>query len=118
MRAFISGVTCAIFIFTAGHAFTNDYKAPRLAGSDQPDINGIWQALNAANYDIERHMARPAMALREGPHGPFPSVDGVKLGAEGVGSGGMGILLNAAGTPSDSGRTYTPEARAAKKQNA
>jgi len=118
VRTFISGVTCAIFIFTAGYAFTNDYKAPRLAGSDQPDINGIWQALNAANYDIERHMARPAMALREGPHGPVPAVDVVKLGAVGVVPGGMGILVNADGTPSESGIPYKPEALATKKENA
>jgi hypothetical protein len=40
------------------------YRAPR--GPDgKPDLNGIWQALNEANYDIEAHVARPAMALGE-----------------------------------------------------
>ena len=42
-------------------------RAPRLADG-RPDFNGIWQVLNEANYDIEAHMARPAMALRAGPH--------------------------------------------------
>ncbi len=32
----------------------------------KPDLNGIWQALNEANYDIEAHVAHPAMALRPG----------------------------------------------------
>ena len=41
-------------------------QLPR-ASDGHPDLNGIWQTLNEANYDIERHMARPAMALREGP---------------------------------------------------
>ena len=41
------------------------YLAPR--GADgKPDLNGIWQALNEANYDLEAHVARPAMALRPG----------------------------------------------------
>ena len=43
------------------------YKAPRAADGIHPDLNGIWQALNEANYDLEIHMARPAMALRDGP---------------------------------------------------
>ena len=41
---------------------TSDYTAPR--GADgHPDLNGIWQALNTANYDLEAHPARPALAL-------------------------------------------------------
>ena len=31
------------------------YRAPRLA-DNHPDLNGIWQALNEANYDLEAHM--------------------------------------------------------------
>ena len=30
------------------------YKAPRTADG-QPDLSGIWQALNTANWDIEDH---------------------------------------------------------------
>ncbi len=118
VRAFISGVVCAAFILATGQSFGNEYSAPRLAGSDQPDINGIWQALNTANYDIERHMARPAMALREGPHGPVPAAAVVKLGAVGAVPGGMGILVDANGSPSTSGIPYTPEALEKKRENA
>jgi hypothetical protein len=38
------------------------YRAPR-APDGKPDLNGIWQALNEANYDLEGHMARPASAV-------------------------------------------------------
>ena len=48
------------------------YRAPRTSDG-KPDLNGIWQALNEANYDLEMHMARPAMALRAGPYGPLPA---------------------------------------------
>ena len=41
------------------------YRAPRLPDG-KPDLNGIWQALNEANYDLEPHMARSALALRPG----------------------------------------------------
>ena len=39
------------------------YVAPR---GPHPDLNGIWQALNEANYDIELHMARASMQLWDG----------------------------------------------------
>jgi hypothetical protein len=34
---------------------------PRTAAG-RPDLNGVWQALNTANYDLEPHPARPALA--------------------------------------------------------
>ena len=34
------------------------YKAPRTA-SGQPDLNGFWQALNTAHWDLEAHEAAP-----------------------------------------------------------
>jgi hypothetical protein len=48
-----------------------DNRVPR--GGERPDLNGIWQALNEANYDLEAHVARAAMALRPGPYGPLPA---------------------------------------------
>jgi hypothetical protein len=67
------------------------YRAPR-APDGHPDLNGIWQALNTANYDLEAHMARPAMALREGPHGPLPAAPVLPLGAVGAVPGGLGVV--------------------------
>ena len=42
------------------------YRAPRTPDG-QPDLNGIWQALNTANWNIEAHLAQPA---------PFPQLLG------------------------------------------
>jgi hypothetical protein len=42
------------------------YRAPRTADG-RPDLNGIWQAMNTANYDIQTHPARPALALIRAP---------------------------------------------------
>jgi len=85
------------------------YRAPH--GADgHPDFNGIWQALNEANWDIEPHMARPALQLRAGPYGPVPAAAVLALGAVGSVPPGMGIV--------EGGEIpYKPEARAKQKDN-
>jgi len=67
------------------------YRAPRLADG-HPDLNGIWQTINTANYDIQTHVARPAMALRPGPYGPVPAAPVLALGAVGAVPPGMGVV--------------------------
>jgi len=86
-----------------------EYRAPR-AADGHPDLNGVWQALNTANYDLETHMARSAMALREGPHGPLPAAAVLPLGAVGAVPGSLGVVQGGA-------IPYKPEALARKKEN-
>jgi hypothetical protein len=85
------------------------YRAPRTSDG-KPDLNGIWQALNEANYDLEAHVARPAMALRPGPYGAVPAAAVLALGAVGAVPPGMGVV--------EGGEIpYKPEALAIKKKN-
>ncbi|PYU23847.1 MAG: hypothetical protein DMG30_10345 [Acidobacteria bacterium] len=84
-------------------------SSSRLANG-KPDLNGIWQALNEANYDVEAHVARPAMALRAGSYGPVPASAVLALGAVGSVPPGLGVV--------EGGELpYKPEALAKRKQN-
>lgn len=91
-------------------AQSENFEPPRLSDGT-PNLNGIWQALNAAHYDIEPHIARHAMELREGPQGPLPSAKVLALGAVGAVPGSLGVIDGGGTIP------YTPEARALKEEN-
>ena len=72
------------------------YKPPRTADG-KPDLNGIWQALNTANWDIQDHAARPGPVVELGAAFSVPAGKGVVEGNE---------------------IPYLPEAAAKKKENA
>lgn len=57
------------------------FKAPRLPGG-KPDLNGIWQALNTANWDLQEHPARPGLVTALGAAGAEPGGPGVVEGGE------------------------------------
>jgi hypothetical protein len=71
------------------------YRAPRTADG-KPNLNGIWQAMNTANWDIEAHSAAPS-----------PVRD---LGATGAIPGGIGIVEGGS-------IPYLPEALKKKQEN-
>ena len=58
----------------------------------KPNLNGVWQVLNTANFDLDAHAARAAMALREGPYGPVPAKEVLALGAVGAVPAGLGVV--------------------------
>lgn len=66
-------------------------EIPRLENG-QPDLNGVWQVMNSANYDLLAHPARAAMALQPGPFGPVPAEEVVALGAVGAVPAGTSVV--------------------------
>jgi hypothetical protein len=110
--AVVAGVAAAVFAAIALSPLTGQTRTaniPRLPNG-KPDFNGIWQALNSANWDIQAHMARPALAMRPGPIVPVPAKEVIAFGAVGYVPSGVGIV-EVDDIP------YRPEALAKKKEN-
>jgi hypothetical protein len=63
---------------------------PRVNG--KPDLNGLWQAINSANWDIQAHTAKAALAMRPGPIVPVPAKEVVAFGAAGAVPSGAGVV--------------------------
>ena len=58
----------------------------------KPDLNGVWQVLTTANYNLEAHGASAALAMIEGPVVPIPHPSVVALGAVGSVPAGLGVV--------------------------
>ena len=103
-------LTAAILLFASlSMAQTPAYRAPRADGG-HPDLNGVWQTMNEADYDLEAHLAKAAMALRQGPYGPVPAAPVLALGAVGAVPPSLGVVAGGE-------IPYKPEMLAKKKEN-
>ena len=88
-------VTALCLAATPAASQVPGYRAPR-TGDGRPNLNGIWQALNTAHWDIEAHAAAPGLIE--------------DLGASHAVPGGLGVV--------EGEIPYTPEALAKKRENA
>jgi hypothetical protein len=94
----------------AAKTAASSYRAPRGPDGKHPDLNGVWQVLNTANYNIEPHAASAALQMRPGPVTPVPAKDVLALGAVGSVPAGLGVV--------DGGAIpYTAEARKTRDEN-
>jgi hypothetical protein len=84
-----------VIVAATASAQTPSYKAPRTADG-KPNLSGIWQALNTANWDIQGHAAAA---------GPLP-----QMGAIGAIPPGLSVVEG-------DELPYLPEAAAKKKEN-
>lgn len=86
------------------------YRAPRGPDKVHPDLNGVWQVMNTAGWNVEPHPASAALQMRPGPFGPVPSKEVLALGAVGAVPAGLGVV--------EGGEIpYTAEARKTRDEN-
>jgi hypothetical protein len=95
MRVFLT--TSAFLYISAAflNAQTTPYRAPRLAG--HPNINGIWEAVNTANWNLQDHAAAPGAMWEMGAIAAVPA--------------GRSVIDGGGEIP------YKPEAMAKQKEN-
>ena len=82
----------------------------------RPNLNGIWQANNEANWDLQAHEARAGAVMQPGVY-PYdfarvPAAPSLPFGAAGGVPGSLGVVQGDGEIP------YTPEALARKQDNA
>jgi hypothetical protein len=107
----VAGVAAAAFAAGSLAPLTGQSRAgglPRLNG--KPDLNGLWQAVNSANWDIQAHTAKPALAMRPGPVVPVPAKEVLAFGA-------VGAVPSGAGVVDGDEIPYTPEGLKKKQEN-
>lgn len=72
MRSFSIGLRTAALLLLVVAAQAQAYRAPRSADG-HADLNGIWQALNTANWDLEDHSPAPGTMWETGAIGAVPA---------------------------------------------
>jgi hypothetical protein len=96
LAASVAAVALLPLLFTPKVAQgQGQYKAPRTPDG-KPNLSGLWQSLNEANWDIEAHGSAPPVNLKEGAMFATPPGPGVVEGGD---------------------LPYLPEALAKKKEN-
>src|SRR5580765_2312509 len=70
LTAAVAG-SAAWFTEESTTAQTRAYRAPRTPDG-KPNLNGIWQAVNTANWDLLDHSAQPGPVVALGAVGAIP----------------------------------------------
>jgi hypothetical protein len=74
-------VLVVLNLIVAAAQGTATYRAPRTTDG-KPDLNGIWQAINTANWDLQDHAAREGPVVALGAAFSIPGGQGVVEGNE------------------------------------
>ena len=117
-RGMMVGVTMAgvvaVFAVSGAQPTSQSTRPARIDG--HPNLSGVWQANNEANWDLQAHEARAGAVMQPGVY-PYdfaqvPAAPSLPFGAAGGVPGSVGVVDGDGQIP------YKPEALARKKENA
>jgi len=107
----VAGVVAVAIALAAIPSVTGQSRTPGIPRvNGKPDLNGLWQTINTANWDIQAHSAKPALAMRPGPVVPVPAKEVLAFGAVGAVPSGLGVV-------DGNDLPYLPEALKKKQDN-
>jgi hypothetical protein len=116
MLAAIAIAAVAVAITTFGTRSSGQAVQSNRMADGHPNFNGVWQALNEANWDLQAHEARAGSVTQPGAY-PYeyarvPAAPVLALGSAGGVPASLGVVEGDGHIP------YTAEAAATKKANA
>lgn len=81
-HAIVSTLVCTLLFALTTAGQESEVYSPKRTHDGKPDLNGIWQALGTAHWDIEGHAARPGPIVELGALGAIPAGLGIVDGGE------------------------------------
>jgi hypothetical protein len=95
---------------------TGQSSRPARTSDGKPNLSGVWQVINEANWDLQAHDARPGAVTQKGvypyAYAEVPAAPVIALGAAAIVPGSIGVVQGDAQIP------YTPAAAMTKAENA
>lgn len=78
----VAAAVAVAWLSTPATGQERGYTAPRLTGTNHPNLNGIWQSMNTAYWDIQDHSAQSGPVVALGAWGAIPAGQGIVEGNE------------------------------------
>jgi len=112
----IAAATVSAVVTVSMTRTTGQVSRTARTADGKPNLSGVWQANNEANWDLQAHQARPGAVTQRGvypyAYAEVPAAPVLALGAAAGVPGSLGVLQGDAQIP------YTPAALTRKQENA